>query len=51
MLRKKYENFFFFAASRVRSFLTPGQTETNNFFFLDPKYYTYTVYYKIYANL
>ena len=31
MIRKKYENFFF-AASRVRFFLTPGQTETNNFF-------------------
>ena len=31
MLRKKYE-IFFFAASRVRFFLTPGQTETNNFF-------------------
>ena len=31
MLREKYEKLFF-AAFRVRFFLTPGQTVANNFF-------------------
>ena len=34
MLQKKYEIFFFLAASRVTFFLTPGQTGTNSFFSL-----------------
>ena len=33
MLREKYEKNFF-AASPVRFFLTPGETEANNFFSL-----------------